>query len=107
MGHPGDSPEHAARSHGWIDKLFRQRMVQWIDLSIFTPYPGTPFFEQPERWGVEILSHDWSLWRRSNRPIAQLEGYGAGEIYLDYLRLLMLQHEHLKGSQGALASDRR
>jgi radical SAM superfamily enzyme YgiQ (UPF0313 family) len=71
-------------------------MLQCIDLSIFTPYPGTPFFEDPDRYGVEILSRDWSLWRRSNRPIAQLEGYSAGEIYLDYLRLLALQKRWLE-----------
>jgi len=91
VGHPGDSPELAAESRTFIDGLFEQRMVQWIDLSIFTPYPGTPFFTNPAHYGVEILSQDWSLWRRSNRPIAQLEGYSASAIYLDYLRLLRLQ----------------
>jgi radical SAM superfamily enzyme YgiQ (UPF0313 family) len=91
VGHPGDNPERAAESRAFIDGLFRERMVQWIDLSIFTPYPGTPFFKNPAHYGVEILSTDWSLWRRSNRPIAQLEGYSASEIYLDYLRLLRLQ----------------
>jgi anaerobic magnesium-protoporphyrin IX monomethyl ester cyclase len=95
-GHPGDNPSRAATSHAWIDKLFAQGMLQCIDLSIFTPYPGTPFFEDPDRYGVEILSRDWSLWRRSNRPIAQLEGYSAGEIYLDYLRLLALQKRWLE-----------
>ena len=91
VGHPGDSPQRAAESRGFIDGLFRERLVQWIDLSIFTPYPGTPFYKNPAHYGVEILSTDWSLWRRSNRPIAQLEGYGASAIYLDYLRLLRLQ----------------
>ena len=96
VGHPGDNPERAAESRGFIDGLFEQRMVQWIDLSIFTPYPGTPFFKNPAHYGVEILSQDWSLWRRSNRPIAQLEGYSASAIYLDYLRLLRLQKSWLE-----------
>jgi anaerobic magnesium-protoporphyrin IX monomethyl ester cyclase len=97
-GHPGDSPERAAESYRFIDGLFAEALIQWIDISIFTPYPGTPFFEAPARYGVEILSRDWSLWRRSNRPIAQLEGYGAAEIYLDYLRLLRLQRRwHAQG----------
>jgi radical SAM superfamily enzyme YgiQ (UPF0313 family) len=96
VGHPGDNPERAAESRGFIDGLFRERMVQWIDLSIFTPYPGTPFYKNPAHYGVEILSRDWSLWRRSNRPIAQLEGYSASAIYLDYLRLLRLQKNWLE-----------
>lgn len=96
VGHPGDSPEGADESRAFIDHLFEQRLVQWIDLSIFTPYPGTPFFKNPAHYGVEILSTDWSLWRRSNRPIAQLEGYSASAIYLDYLRLLRLQKNWLE-----------
>ncbi len=96
VGHPGDNPTRAAESYRFIDRLFAQRLVQWIDLSIFTPYPGTPFWKNPAHYGVEILSRDWSLWRRSNRPIAQLEGYSASEIYLDYLRLLRLQRGWLE-----------
>jgi len=69
----------------------------WTDLSIFTPYPGTPFFSHPEKYGVEILSKEWSLWRRSNRPIAQLTDYGADQIYLDYLRMLGVQARYLSG----------
>ena len=96
VGHPGDNPERAAESRTFIDGLFRERMVQWIDLSIFTPYPGTPFYKNPAHYGLEILSRDWSLWRRSNRPIVQLEGYSASAIYLDYLRLLRLQKRWLE-----------
>ncbi len=96
VGHPGDTPDRAAESRAFIDRLFEQRMVQWIDLSIFTPYPGTPFWKNPDHYGLEILSRDWSLWRRSNRPIVQLEGYSASAIYLDYLRLLRLQKSWLE-----------
>ncbi len=96
VGHPEDNPTRAAESYRFIDRLFAERLVQWIDLSIFTPYPGTPFWKNPAHYGVEILSRDWSLWRRSNRPIAQLEGYSASEIYLDYLRLLRLQRGWLE-----------
>ena len=91
LGHPGDSPEQAAVSRDFVERCFQQELLNWTDLSIFTPYPGTPYFAAPERYGVELLGRDWSLWRRSNRPIAQLAGYSAGEIYLDYLRLLQVQ----------------
>lgn len=94
-GHPGDDPAEAAATRAWVDRLFSDGLVHWLDLSIFTPYPGTVFFREAARHGVRILSRDWSLWRRSNRPVAELDGYAAGEIYLDYLRLLQVQARHL------------
>jgi len=102
VGHPGDDPEQAAGTRAWVDGLFAAGLVRWIDLSIFTPYPGTVFFQEPTRHGVAILSRDWSLWRRSNRPVAELAGYSAGEIYLDYLRMLEVQARHL-ASEGVAA----
>jgi len=97
IGHPGDNIERAAETRAFVDRLFQERLVVWTDLSIFTPYPGTPFFSHPEKYGVEILSKEWSLWRRSNRPIAQLTDYGADQIYLDYLRMLGVQARYLSG----------
>jgi radical SAM superfamily enzyme YgiQ (UPF0313 family) len=95
IGHPGDDPEQAASTRAWVDHQFAAGSVRWIDLSIFTPYPGTVFFREPARHGVAVLSRDWSLWRRSNRPVAELAGYSAGAIYLDYLRMLEVQARHL------------
>ena len=95
VGHPGDDPQQSSITHDFADRLFREGLCGWLDLSIFTPYPGTAFFRHPERHGVEILTRDWTLWRRSNRPVAQLRDYRASEIYLSYLQLLALQDRHL------------
>jgi anaerobic magnesium-protoporphyrin IX monomethyl ester cyclase len=91
IGHPGDNPVESEVTLEYVDRLFREELTGWLDLSIFTPYPGTPFFTKPAAFGVEILSKDWSKWRRSNRPIAQLTDYSASEIYLTYLRMLQIQ----------------
>ncbi|MFH1463587.1 MAG: radical SAM protein [Pseudomonadota bacterium] len=101
VGHPGDDPQQAAGTRAWVDDLFTSGLVQWIDLSIFTPYPGTVFYREPARHGVEILSRDWSLWRRSNRPVAQQPGYPASAVYLDYLRMLDVQARHITSEERA------
>lgn len=102
IGHPGDDNDESETTIRFIDGLFQEDLATWIDLSIFTPYPGTPFYSMPNTYGVEILSKEWSLWRRSNRPIAQLTNYKANQIYLNYLRTLELQHRYLHG-RGAAA----
>ena len=106
VGHPGDDRQEHEKTLSLVEHLFREDMAVWTDLSIFTPYPGTPFYSMPQRYGVEILSRDWSLWRRSNRPIAQLQGYAAGEIYLDYLRTLELQGRLIDPAQRSSAGVR-
>ena len=67
---------------------------------MFTPYPGTPFFSQPEKHGVQILTTDWSRWRRSDRPVCELTDFSAGEIYLSFLETLDVQSKHLTRMNG-------
>ena len=103
IGHPGSSPESEAITRDFIDGLFAEDLVQWTDQSIFTPYPGTPYYSHGHKFGVRILSKDWTKWRRSNRPICELETYSANEIYLDYLRILEVQSKHLGARKGPVA----
>ncbi len=101
IGHPGSSHEDEMITRDFIDDLFKRDIVQWTDESIFTPYPGTPYYSHGEKFGVRILSREWSKWRRSNRPICELENYSADEIYLDYLRILEVQRKHLSARDAA------
>lgn len=103
IGHPGSSTEAEAVTRDFIDHLFTEDLVQWTDQSIFTPYPGTPYYSHGHKFGVRILSKDWTKWRRSNRPICELETYSANAIYLDYLRILEVQSKHLGARKGPVA----
>lgn len=100
IGHPGDNPEESAVTRGFVDQLFRDDLINWLDLSTFSPYPGTPYHSAPERHGVEILVRDWNLWRRTNRPVAQLTDYPAEQIYLNLLAMLRVQDQHVRGRPG-------
>jgi len=94
VGHPGDSVEESAVTRSFVERLWRDDLVSWIDVSTFSPYPGTPFYGMAHRYGVRILTRDWSRWRRSNRPVAELETYPAAAIYRGYLELLAVQARH-------------
>jgi radical SAM superfamily enzyme YgiQ (UPF0313 family) len=95
VGHPGDDAAESERTIDFVDRLFADQLTQWIDVALFTPYPGTPFFTSPDKHGVRILTLDWTRWRRTNRPVAELDGYPASAIYLAYLRTLEVQARHL------------
>ncbi|MCB9765092.1 MAG: cobalamin B12-binding domain-containing protein [Alphaproteobacteria bacterium] len=103
IGHPGDTPAETAQTLALVDEEMARGTLDWVDASTFTPYPGTPFYSSPDRHGIEILSRDWALWRRTNRPVAQLDAYPAGDIYLSYLKLLAVQDRHLKARRGVVA----
>jgi|GEM_PF-462231 len=90
VGHPGDSPKESDTTIGFAKGLFEDDLAAYLDVAMFNPYPGTPFFTFPDKHGVEILTMDWEQWRRTNRPIAQLKDYPASGIYLSYLRMLAL-----------------
>ncbi|MCC6625099.1 MAG: radical SAM protein [Deltaproteobacteria bacterium] len=94
VGHPGDSPFESEVTQRWVEGVFEDELLGWMDAAMFTPYPGTPFFAHPDKYGVKILTRDWSRWRRTNRPVAELEGYPASAIYRSYLRLLQVLDGH-------------
>ena len=101
VGHPGDTVAESKVTLDFVDALWRDDLVSWIDVSTFSPYPGTPFYSMAERYGVRILSRDWSRWRRTNRPVAELETYPAAAIYQTYLEMLAVQARY-RDAEGLL-----
>jgi radical SAM superfamily enzyme YgiQ (UPF0313 family) len=62
IGHPGDNSVEAEYSLELLEYLLKQNLMDRVSISVFAPCPGTAFFEQPEKYGIEILSDDWSGW---------------------------------------------
>ncbi len=96
VGHPGDDAHESATTVDWVEDLFDQGLLAWMDVAMFTPYPGTPFFAHPDKHGVRILTMDWSRWRRTNRPVAELTTYRASAIYKGYLEMLAAMSRRLR-----------
>lgn len=88
VGHPGDTPEESEDSFKFLTYLIENDLCQTAEAMIFQPYPGTCFFENPEKYGVEILEPDWSRWNRfDSRPISQLTDFPADEIHAAWYRM--------------------
>lgn len=97
IGHPGDTPREANRSLKALDYLFTNDLIQVADLMMFIPYPGTPFFDQPEKYGIEILTTDWSRWDRASAdPVYQLKEFSADKLSEYYVNAVKIMHAHDK-----------
>ena len=87
VGHPGDTPEESDNSFRFLKYLLEHDLTQTAEVMIFQPYPGTCFFEEPAKYGVEILHRDWSKWKRfRTHPPSQLTDFSADEIYAAWER---------------------
>lgn len=63
-------------------------------LSTFTPYPGSPIWKEPEKYGIKIIHYDWEKWWNfSNQFNHILEGQTQEEMWQRYLDF----YEFLKG----------
>jgi anaerobic magnesium-protoporphyrin IX monomethyl ester cyclase len=71
-----------------INKLLRENAVDMLANKLFIPYPGTPIFNHPDKYGVKILSRDWKRYDRlSFPPVYRLLELTEYEIYA-YLVLM-------------------
>ena len=86
IGHPGDTPEETEHSLKLLDHLLREDLLSAANFSYFIPWPGTCFFDDPEKYGIEVLVEDWSNWNfrlkagSRRRPICQLKDFPAHEM---------------------------
>jgi radical SAM superfamily enzyme YgiQ (UPF0313 family) len=95
IGHPGDNPEEAQYSLDTLEYLLKNDLMDKVEISVFTPCPGTKFFDQPEKYGIEILTRDWANWNYyfipltdlvagTYKQVCQLKDFPANEIIKFY-----------------------
>ncbi len=100
LGHPGSNVETERHTTKVISKLIRDGLCMVNETSLFTPYPGSPVFSHPEKFGVKILTHDWSKYCEnppSFPPVFSLES-------LSQRQMLKLFKERYTETNSALAS---
>ncbi len=82
IGCPGDTRADALRTIGLIDSLLADGLLDATHLSVPVAYPGTPWFESPERFGLRIKHHNFSDYWMNCDPL----GYGMPMLDTDTLR---------------------
>jgi len=89
IGHPGDNLDEFEVTYELADYLLTGDLVDGGVVAKFIPYPGTAPFRRQERFGVEILSYDWSKWGRFGGfyPVSQLRDFSSEQIHSCWRRL--------------------
>ena len=101
IGHPGDNPDEAQYSLDTLEYLLKNDLMEKVDISVFTPCPGTDFFNNPEKYGIEMLTRDWSSWIQpifyitnlfggGYQLVCQLKDFSADEIMHFYKKAHMI-----------------
>lgn len=62
IGHPFDTYESAQKTINFAAKLHEQSPLISCKFALLTPLPGTPIFEEKERFGIKLLSKNWDLY---------------------------------------------
>jgi anaerobic magnesium-protoporphyrin IX monomethyl ester cyclase len=68
VAHPEDTKETIKDTVNFAKKLIGLGATS-CPMSIFTPYPGTDIFNNPEKYGIKILSMDWEKYTFSRAHI--------------------------------------
>jgi len=76
LGLPGSSHDSMHHNIQEIRRLIRDEIVHIVAPKIFIPYPGTPFFSNPDKFNIKIHSHVWSDYERYAFPPV----FSAGEL---------------------------
>ena len=75
VGLPGDTAKNILATLDFAKKL----KTDSIQVSIATPFPGTPFFELAEKNGW-LISHDWTLFDGANYSVLNYPYFSKHEI---------------------------
>ena len=85
---PGSTTQSLEYNIEAVRGLIRSGVVDMVNNKLMVIYPGTPFFEEPSEFGIEILSKDWvSYDRRLYPPMYRLNSLSEDEIYHYFLEL--------------------
>ena len=82
IGHPGDTREDALDAYDKLDSLFREDLITSSDFGVFVPLPGTQPWNDPARYGIEILHRNYREYNEfsTTNPVCRIQDFPVEEI---------------------------
>ncbi|MHA1314456.1 MAG: B12-binding domain-containing radical SAM protein [Candidatus Helarchaeota archaeon] len=68
VGFPGEDLETMTHNFRTLNSLHDDNILDSAIVFIYVPIPGSPPFNNPEKYGIKILSRDWDLFDRAIYP---------------------------------------
>ncbi len=93
LGFPGETKETLEQSQEALRELLEQDLTDYAIIKLFLPYPGTPPFQEPERFDIHIEKNHWWKYERFSFP----PPYQLGSVSMDTLldHLIAMNYEQL------------
>ena len=85
VGLPGESIKTSQLTIEMITDLMDQEFVDFVEYRCFVPYPGTPIWRYPEKYGVKLKSEKWERYRTEMPPVYDLKDMTSKDIYKTYI----------------------
>lgn len=79
-GLPGSSHQTAYNNIIRLKYLFDQDLIDLVGMKMYVPYPGTVIFNNPEKFGLTILTRDWDKYDRFSFPVYRLDSLNEFEL---------------------------
>jgi len=80
IGYPGDNLERSKYSYLKTEYLIKKKVLDEITPFIFVPYPGIDIFNNPKKYGLKILTKDFSKYARIYEPVISYKDFSKDEI---------------------------
>lgn len=103
VGHPGSSSKEEEISYKGQKYLMKHKLCMLHETSVFVPYPGSEPFVNPKKYGVELLSNDWSKFCENPHtfpPASCLKQLNPVEIFHYYVNRYLLNIQMLSEHFG-------
>ncbi|MFI5525177.1 B12-binding domain-containing radical SAM protein [Streptomyces platensis] len=81
VGLPGETIDDMKRTLDWACSLIDRGLLHASYLSEFVPYPGTPMFDHPERYGMRLLHRQYDLYNEELPPVVDTEHATSEQVY--------------------------
>jgi len=91
IGLPGENIDNVQNLKKIISALLLKDKIFQVTTRVFVPYPGTPIFHHPKKYGIEILTYNFERYDRySFPPVYRLKNLNEFEIYSLFLDVYSL-----------------
>lgn len=98
LGFPGETIESAKKTLRLMEDLFTVGLIDYVDTSLFVPYPGLPMYDLPENYGIKPKKPEWDNWdnwgRYNTPPVYDLPGMSGDDLYKYWKEALNIKHQY-------------
>ncbi|MCF8306028.1 MAG: radical SAM protein [Ignavibacteriales bacterium] len=81
IGLPGETETSAIKTINKVSELIEKKLINTVDYFVLVPYPGTPIFNAPEKYGMKIISKNWDLYREDEQPVFEYQHLNSERIF--------------------------